>query len=144
MIVVGVDGSRGSRRALAWAAREAALRGTALRAVYAWRRPVAGGRTYIPAELLSTPRLQERALALLDAVVEAVADGHVPVEPVAVEGQAADVLVGQARDAELLVVGSRGHGRLVGALVGSVGQGCLDHAPCPVVVVPPPPEAANP
>ncbi|WP_317620853.1 universal stress protein [Streptomyces sp. CBMA123] len=51
------------------------------------------------------------------------------------EGGAAACLLDAARGAELLVVGSRGHGGFTGALLGSVGQHCVQHAPCPVVVV---------
>lgn len=52
-----------------------------------------------------------------------------------VEGDARDVLVKASRGAELLVVGSRGHGRAVGAVLGSVSSYCVHHAACPVVVV---------
>jgi nucleotide-binding universal stress UspA family protein len=50
-------------------------------------------------------------------------------------GQAADALVQQAEGADLLVVGSRGHGGFSGLLLGSVGQQCAHHAPCPTVIV---------
>ena len=58
-----------------------------------------------------------------------------PVETLAVEGQPAPVLLDAASDADLLVVGSRGHGRFSGMLMGSVSTHCVAHASCPVVVV---------
>jgi nucleotide-binding universal stress UspA family protein len=73
---------------------------------------------------------------LADAVdeVRAISKG-LDVTTEAVEGQAAAVLLHAARDADLLVVGSRGLGGFRGLLLGSVSQQCVDHAPCPVVVV---------
>jgi nucleotide-binding universal stress UspA family protein len=76
----------------------------------------------------------ERVVA--NAVVD-VAGAHpsVPVRGRALQGNPAAVLIRAARDAELLVVGSRGHGGFVGALLGSVGQHCVHHASCPVVII---------
>lgn len=73
----------------------------------------------------------------LDRTVSAVLSGHptVEVETVVAEGRAAQVLVDRARGADLLVVGHRGHGGLVGAFLGSVSFNCAAHAPCPVVIV---------
>jgi nucleotide-binding universal stress UspA family protein len=59
----------------------------------------------------------------------------VPVEPAVVQGSAALVLLDATRDADLLVLGTRGHGGFTGMLLGSVSQHCLHHAVCPVVVV---------
>jgi nucleotide-binding universal stress UspA family protein len=60
----------------------------------------------------------------------------ITIEQVVRQGRAATVLVEEASDAELLVVGSRGHGGFVGMLIGSVSNECARHAPCPVVIVP--------
>jgi nucleotide-binding universal stress UspA family protein len=80
-----------------------------------------------------------RALAgeqLAGAVSKAVSPGsNVEMRERVAEGSAAQVLLDTAKGADLLVVGSRGHGEIVGALLGSVSQHCVHHAPCPVVVI---------
>jgi len=137
MIVVGVDGSEASRAALRWALEEARLRGAKLRAVYAWIAPQIGGRGYIPPELLDPELLRRTAQERLDALVSDVAGDSSGAELEAVVGQgtAAKVLLDAACDAELLVVGSRGHGGFAGLLLGSVSQHCAHHSSCPVVIV---------
>jgi nucleotide-binding universal stress UspA family protein len=137
VIVVGVDGSEASKDALRWALEEARLRQSSLRAVYAWLYPQIGGRGYIPSELLDPELLRQTAQERLDELVAEVAgeSPDVELERVASEGPAAQVLVEAAEEAELLVVGSRGHGGFTGLLLGSVSQQCAHHAPCPVVIV---------
>ncbi len=137
VIVVGVDGSEPSKEALHWALGEARLRQATLRAIYAWLYPNVGGRGYIPPELLDRAVLSRSAQAKLDAAVTEVAGTSpgVDLERTVVEGPTARVLVEAGEEAELLVVGSRGHGGLAGLLLGSVGQQCAHHAPCPVVIV---------
>jgi nucleotide-binding universal stress UspA family protein len=137
VIVVGVDGSEASKDALRWALEEARLRQSSLRAVYAWLYPQIGGRGYIPSELLDPELLRKTAQERLDALVGEVAGESpgVELERVVDEGPAARVLVEAAEEAELLVVGSRGHGGFAGLLLGSVSQQCAHHAPCPVVIV---------
>jgi nucleotide-binding universal stress UspA family protein len=139
VIVVGVDGSEASKEALRWALEESRLRRSELRAVYAWLYPQIGGRGYIPPELLDPDLLRETAQERLDALVAEVAGESpgVELEGVVREGPAAKVLTEAAEEAELLVVGSRGHGGFAGLLLGSVSQQCTQHAPCPVVVVRP-------
>jgi nucleotide-binding universal stress UspA family protein len=139
MIVVGVDGSGSSREAIRWARDEARLRNTDVRAVYAWLLPMVNGYQYIPPELIDPDELERRAQELVDAAVaEAAGESTgVHVESRAVEGSAAEVLVRESRDADMLVLGSRGHGGFAGLLLGSVGQQCVHHAVCPVVVVRP-------
>lgn len=136
VIVVGVDGSRHGADALEWGLAEARLRDARVRVVHAWSIVPRALRGVLPPGL-------ERARA--GAVVEAEdvlrraledADGEgVHVEPTVVEGQTAAVLVKAATDADLLVVGSRGHRGVAGVLLGSVSQQCLHHAPCPIAVV---------
>jgi nucleotide-binding universal stress UspA family protein len=139
-IVVGVDGSDASKEALRWALDEAKLRGATVVAVNAWQvplLPIDVGPPPVPAldavELL--PEVERSAQRLVESVVEEVAGGaDVDVEPVAAEGPAVTVLIEAARDAELLVVGSRGRGGFLGLLLGSVSLQVAQHAPCPVVI----------
>jgi nucleotide-binding universal stress UspA family protein len=136
-IVVGVDGSDESKQALRWALEEAGLRGAAVRAVYAWRDPYVLAPGFGLPEDFEFDALRERAVETLDAVVAEVVgvQSDVPVEAVIVEGSAGSVLVDAARDADMLVVGSRGHGGFVASLLGSVSQQCAQHAACPVLIV---------
>ena len=137
-IVVGADGSPASRAALRWAVRQAELTGATVHAVIAWHDPVAtGGYAWAPAALLDSTDMQEAAeKALSDEIGEVVgARSDVRVRPEAIEGNPAQVLIGASAGADLLVVGSRGHGGFAGALLGSVSQHCVHHADCPVVIV---------
>jgi len=136
MIVVGVDGSAESKEALRWALEEARLRDATLRAVYAWHNPYLLAPGFGPPEDFQPDALREQAAETLDAVIEeVVGTSDVHVDTVVAEGPAGSVLVEAAEGAELLVVGSRGHGGFVGLLLGSVSQQCVTHAPCPVLVV---------
>ena len=132
-IVVGVDGFEPSMAALRWAIHQARLTGAVVEAVTAWHVPVGTG--WLPAA--DMPDYQEDAF---DVLAEAMAqmyviDPDVEVCPRVVKGQAGQVLVDAAEGADLLVVGCRGHGGLVGAMLGSVSQFCAHHAPCPVVIM---------
>jgi nucleotide-binding universal stress UspA family protein len=133
-IVVGIDGSEQSKAALRWAVEEARLRGVSVRAIYAWSLPpvAAGAGVMIATNFEALQRDGER---LVDAAVAEVDAEGVEIERASVEGSAARVLVEAAQGAELLVVGSRGHGGFVGLLLGSVSQQCAHHASCPVVIV---------
>jgi len=138
VIVVGVDGSEPSKAALRWALEEARLRGATLRAVHAWAVPaVYVHGSAFPPELVDRDLIRERAEESLDAVVTEVAGASpaVAIEPATGEGPPGRVLVEAARDADLLVVGSRGHGGFAGLLLGSVSQQCAQHAECAVVIV---------
>jgi nucleotide-binding universal stress UspA family protein len=137
-IVVGIDGSEQSNQALRWAVEEARLRGANIRAVHAWMPPAT---TLMPGPApgfdlaAAQPGLQEASTRLVRAMVEEVAgDAEVSVEPVAIEGPAVQVLAEEARDAEMLVVGSRGRGGFTGLLLGSVSQALAHHSPCPVLI----------
>jgi nucleotide-binding universal stress UspA family protein len=138
-IVVGVDGSESASKALEWAIAEAHLRTAPLRIVTAWHVPMGayGAPGFTPA--VSPPIRQsvseEAGRVGDDAVRRAENAGLEQVDHVVQEGQAAGILTEAAQDADLLVVGSRGHGGFVGLLLGSVGQQCAHHASCPVVVV---------
>ena len=132
-IVVGVDGFESSKAALRWAIRQARLTGAVVEAVTAWHIPPGTG--LVPT--VDMPDFQEDAFAVLtDAITEMyTVDPDIQVCPRVVMGQAGPVLVDAAEGADLLVVGSRGHGGLAEALLGSVGQYCVRHAPCPVVIL---------
>jgi nucleotide-binding universal stress UspA family protein len=132
-IVVGVDGFEPSTAALRWAIHQAKLTGAVVEAVTAWHTP-AGTGLVSPGDM---PDYQDAARAdLCEAITEVCAVGpDVQVCPRVVEGRAGQVLVDAAEEAELLVIGSRGHGGLTGASLGSVGQFCVHHAPCPVVIM---------
>jgi nucleotide-binding universal stress UspA family protein len=137
-IVVGIDGSEQSKEALRWALEEARLRSAEIVAVHAWEPPLtmAGPGPAPGFELVTVlPQVREAGEQLVRGVVEDVAGGsEVTVEPVAVEGPPVPTLVDAAKDAELLVVGSRGHGSFAALLVGSVSQALAHHAPCPLVI----------
>ncbi|MGH2971598.1 MAG: universal stress protein [Gaiellaceae bacterium] len=143
VIVVGVDQSAGAKAALMFAHEEARLRGAALRAVHAWRFGYNGYIGYAgfeggaPAVGDDISELREAAAAALDATVrEALpSPGLVEIEQRVVEGTAGAVLIDESRNADLLVVGSRGHGGFAQLLLGSVSQQCAHHAACPVVIV---------
>ncbi len=142
VIVVGVDGSRGSEVALRFAAEEAALREATLRVVSAYNvpAPVYAGGIVPPVDFISGFRdTADEIVAAAASEAEQLWPG-IAVETHVDEGQPADELVRQAGDAELLVVGSRGLGGFRSLLLGSVSQQCAHHAPCPVVIVPAPEE----
>jgi nucleotide-binding universal stress UspA family protein len=132
-IVVGVDGFESSKAALRWAIHQAKLTGAVVDAVTAWQVPVGTG--WIPAA--DMPDYQQDAFTVLaEAIAEmCTVDPDVQVCPRVLEGRAGQVLVDAAEGADLLVVGSRGHGGLAEALLGSVGQHCVHHAPCPVLIM---------
>jgi nucleotide-binding universal stress UspA family protein len=141
-VVVGVDDSAAARAALASAMRSASRRGARLRVLSVYEPPEwrLGPAFTVPlpsrAEIESS--LLERARALVRGVAyelgaEGLARPEITVE--ARPGRAAETLVEAARGADELVVGHRGRGAVAAALLGSVGWGCVLHAPCPVRVV---------
>lgn len=136
-IVVGIDGSELSRRALLLAADEARLRGATLEVVH-----VAPVPFDLSAPLMApqptTSQLRAQTLELIDESLGDLEAGDLAVERVALIGNAASELCDVARGADLLVLGARGYGGFRGLLVGSVTQQVVAHAPCPVLVVVPP------
>lgn len=134
-IVVGVDGSEASADALRWAAGQAELTGGRLHVIIAWRPPVTYG---IPAEYADVD-FEKEARRKAETVLGEVLGTQpaVPVDTQVTEGHAAPILVKAASGADLLVVGSHGHGAFVGMLLGSTSQYCAEHANCPVVIVRP-------
>ena len=137
-IVVGVDGSPASHHALVWAAHEASSRKARLEVVNAWSVPeilVPGGLAFNG----DADALDQASRSLLKQMTDSIGD-DLDVEPPEMDLQSvaerpARALIEAARDADLLVVGSRGLGGFRGALLGSVSQQCAHHAPCPTAVV---------
>jgi nucleotide-binding universal stress UspA family protein len=133
-IVVGVDGSACSVAALDWAATQAELTGSVLDVLTTWEWPNSYG------VLLVVPTgydPEADARAVLEDVRQAVCDAHpgIVVRPIVVRGHPAPALVEASRGADLLVVGSRGHGEFTGMLLGSVSEHCVTNAHCPVLVL---------
>jgi nucleotide-binding universal stress UspA family protein len=144
-IVVGVDGSKEAEAALRWGVDEARVRGLPVHVVHAWTiRPTgaevlpfaAGSRACFTPEL-DFAAAERAADDVLERAIAAVAGETEGVEIVtrAVEGYAAEALIGSVGRDDLLVVGSRGLGALAGVFLGSVSAQCVRYAPCPVVVV---------
>ncbi len=141
-IVVGVDGSESSVRATRWAIEEAAHRRASVRIISAFQAPAtwlgmgeALGATMTVA--VSEDDLKSYALSTIEAVLDGIdVPDAVEVISDARMGHASDVLIAASREADLLVVGSRGHGDIGSLLLGSTGMHCVHHSACPVVVVP--------
>ena len=138
-IVVGVDGSEGSKRALRWALDEAARWEAELIVAHAWFTPY----PVEPWGIVITPKDHDRfdreALELAEAMVDgAVVDGAPEPSwtPMAIEDASGAGLVKVSSGADLLVVGSRGRGGFRALLIGSTSLHCLHHARCPVTIVP--------
>jgi nucleotide-binding universal stress UspA family protein len=152
-VVVGVDASPGSLRALEWALEEARLRRASLCVVHAWMLPliealpepwVVGSPSLGPSDDEVRSHVEAAARDVLSASVDRARSAAPELEIVAelVEGRAPVALLDAAGDADLLVVGSRGRGGFAGLLLGSVSGQCVHHAQCPVVVVPEKPASA--
>ena len=138
LIVAGVDGSEGGRRALDWAVREARARGGAVQAIIAWSWD---GLEYGPVTATNPEQERERTAHLLETEINAVVEtygSHLPIATEVVEGRPADVLAAAGRAGNLLVLGSHGHSRVRHTVLGSVSEECIRKAACPVVVIPVP------
>ena len=135
-IVVGTDGSENSLSAVRWALREATLREVPVDVIHSWHfTPMVDpmGVAIIP----PTAEIQASAQQVLAAVMKRIESErrNVHVNEIVAQGSPAGTLLSAARDADLLVVGRRGHGGFVGLLLGSVATQVVHHSPCPVVVV---------
>lgn len=131
VIVVGIDGSAGSRDAARWAAGQARRTGSELRAVSTWRWP-----NYIT-RIPPGADLRADTLRTLNDVMTEIHAGFpdVPISEDVVEGPSGPALLSVAGDAALLVVGAQGRATYPGMLLGSVAEYCVRNGPCPVVVV---------
>ena len=135
-IVVGVDGSIYAEGALEFALEEAALRDASLRIVCAWQFPplLAAESVYAPETFKALPA---EAKPIVQGALARAAELQpgVPCEGKVLQGPAAEVLLKEARNAGMIVVGSRGRGGFASLLLGSVSHQVIHHAHCPVVVV---------
>lgn len=129
-VIVGVDGSKASKRALRWAADYAVATGAFIEAIAVWEMPATYG--WISNAVDETPI--EAAHNGLASVVAEVVGSSPKVELTVARGHAAHALVQASKHADLLVLGSRGMGGFKGMLIGSVSHYCVQHADCPVVV----------
>jgi nucleotide-binding universal stress UspA family protein len=132
-VVVGLDGSQASLDALAWAARQADLTGARLEVLAAWEWPTSfGWAVPLPNDFDPEGEVQstlDDAVGTVRAAYPALTvDAHV------VRGRPQPILIEASKGADLLVVGSRGHGEFVGMLIGSVSEYCTTNAHCPVLV----------
>ena len=136
--MVGVDGSASSLAALRWAIQQARLTGGTVDAVIAWQMPATmTGFGFAPVAVVDGSEMEQTVKRVLHQAVSKVTspEGGPAVRSLAVQGFPAAVLLGASAGADVLVLGSRGHGGFSGALLGSVGQHCVHHAHCPVVII---------
>ena len=139
-IIVGIDGSSASHAAVRWAAKDAALRGRAMTLVHVVSAVQAGEWLDVPVSQAYLTASEKRGQEILDDAVSLTAQTIGPGITVSVEkqlvvGAVVPELVDLSKDADLLVLGRRGHGALAGMLWGSVCMGLVHHSHCPVAVV---------
>ncbi|HEY9311585.1 universal stress protein [Williamsia sp.] len=135
-IVVGVDGSESSSEALLWAKRLSNALGVGIEALMFWDYPPAYG--WAPAFPPEYRPDQDAALTLAEAITSALGEPKPEgIKESVRQGHPSQLLVTASKGAEMLVVGSRGHGGFTGLLLGSVSAHCAEHAMCPVLVVHP-------
>jgi nucleotide-binding universal stress UspA family protein len=133
-ILVGVDGSAGSCRALRWAIEEAAAHRAAVQAVIVWQTPYEAGTAPYPG---NDDQIAKQAQEQLMCAIARVGGQRATViEALVVEGEPAQTLSGRSADADLLVVGSHGQGGSSQPALGSVSAKCANNSHCPVVIVP--------
>ena len=132
-IIVGVDGSPSSNAALEWAAQEAEIRGSTLELIHAWNYPNLGYEGYVAV----LEDFEKDASALLDEVVAFVRKNYPKLQLVSslIQGPTAQTIMDRAKEADMVVVGSRGRGGFSALLLGSVGQQLVHHCPAPVVII---------
>jgi nucleotide-binding universal stress UspA family protein len=132
-LVVGIDGSEHSATALAWAVRYASLIGASIEVITAWSYPVTLGISGIPSNWHPADDARQSQADTIAKVLGT----EVPATLTRTvrEGYPAQVLLDATKDAQMLIVGSRGHGGFAGMLLGSVSANCAEHARCPVLVM---------
>jgi nucleotide-binding universal stress UspA family protein len=131
-VIVGVDGSDASIDALRQAARISSRLDLPLKVVSVWQYPLMLG-TYVP-DVNWAPEAD--AQAVIQTTIDAAFEDELPEMSTSVrKGTPAHVLIEESEHAEMLVLGSRGHGGFAGLLLGSVSSACAEHAHCPVLIV---------
>jgi nucleotide-binding universal stress UspA family protein len=135
-IVVGVDGSESSGRALALALAEGRLRNWDVDVVHAWFFPALTFSPYAPTPVVTEAELEAVGNEVITQALAATDTTGVRVSRHLVMGGSAPALLDAAASADLLVLGTRGHGGFAGLLLGSTSQHCAHHPPCPLVIVP--------
>jgi nucleotide-binding universal stress UspA family protein len=136
-VVVGVDGSPSSRKALTWAAAEAAEHGAGLVVVNVWEHTLVPPAGSVSVSEKYVPDSSQRTAEELVTEIKEVLGENPPVvvQPTVKQGNPAKVLIEQSTDADLLVVGTRGHGGFRGLVLGSVSQHVAGYAKCSVAVI---------
>lgn len=136
-VIVGVDGSELSERAVEFAAEAASLRGAELLAVHTWTHPPSIGPGDMQPLVYDATALQAEEEALLAESVAGVRERHpgLTVRQLSVQGRATKVLVEESARGQLLVVGARGRGGFTGLLLGSVSNALLYRSGCPLAIV---------
>lgn len=136
-IVVGVDGSSGSKTALRWALEQAERTAADVEAVNVWT-PDPTYYACMPVAFAVDDLAIAAEATLLDALVEVTREygRSVPIRPRVLRGPPAEELLHAARSAQLLVLGAPTHGTLAGLLLGSVSHQCVQRATCPVLIAP--------
>ncbi len=134
-VVVGIDGSAASEEALIWAAEESRVRGAVLEIDHVWSLPNLGYGGFVA----QIDDFEKDAKELLERVTDQARKNHpdLTIESNLLEGPPAPALIVRGKRADLLVVGSRGHGGFAGLMLGSVSQQLVHHAEFPIVVVHP-------
>jgi nucleotide-binding universal stress UspA family protein len=138
-ILVGIDGSAHSQRALEWAAKEAALRHVSLTVltVHQAVRGFWGGTLHYAGDESLTEKAREAAQAATDKALAGLGAARPESVTVkAVEGIPAEVILNEGVDADLIVLGSRGGGGFSRMLLGSVSANVVEHAQVPVTILP--------
>jgi len=136
VVVVGVDGSPGSVAALSWAGRYGAATGATVWALHIWHYPTSAGLPPgITPESVDDEVKANQRKELDEAISKANLDPAALVESKIGYGHPAQVLIEESKNADLIVIGHRGHGGFTGMLTGSVTLQVVNHAVCPVVVV---------
>jgi nucleotide-binding universal stress UspA family protein len=133
-IVVGIDGSASSITALDWAVRYAELIGATVETLTTWEWPNTYGVALVVPEGYDP---ETDARKVLEDSIKAARESHpgVVIRPIVVRSHPAPALIAASHGADLVVVGSRGHGEFTGMLLGSVSEHCVSNPHCPVVVV---------